>query len=493
MAFLRDKDGTQYRMVLDYEKKVNFLKQSLHFEPRGEQFRLLESSSTQRFVTLIAGTRFGKSMIASADVAAEICLLPQRTKKALIWWIVAPDYDLGALEFDYIYDFIVEAGFIPCDKNQVPANDYKNGYVTRTENKKPTINVYYPLAFDVKKDEYSFQRGISQIQIRSADTQNARTFQGREVDGLIFSECSQLNNLKYLLEHRLYRAVGSRVGRVIMPTTPDGLGYLKDVICARGDKDSNIYHKDWITLGPYASTEGNFSKDEYEYMKDLIGEDSPGFQEQYMGLFVPRSGRVYKNFFEKTHVFTKAQEDKYLLAHANYNNYQIYLGIDFGFQNPCACVFAAKIGEQYVVFDEIHQAEMPIHDFGNEIKGKLEHYGIQYYQAFADIDHQQTIILRKMGVYTQPARKHDQQSSIEYVRNQFHINAASKKPNIMVSERCKKLIKELMEYHYKEETTDVHNPSELPVKKDDHACDALRYMIWTPSYMYSKQKKEKVA
>jgi len=48
---------------------------------------------------------------------------------------------------------------------------------------------------------------------------------------------------------------------------------------------------------------------------------------------------------------------------------------------------------------------------------------------------------------------------------------------VHVDRRCKNLIKELESYRYERGRSTSKNQSEMPVKKDDHACDALRYSI----------------
>jgi len=201
---------------------------------------------------------------------------------------------------------------------------------------------------------------------------------------------------------------------------------------------------------------------------------------------------VYPNFLPDTHVYAQEQEDKFF-ARSHYCNHTILLGIDFGWQNPSACLFVAKVGERYFVFDEIYGSHIPIENFADMIREKLAQWGITHYIAYADIDYQLTNILRNRGVFTMPARKHDKFTRIEYVRQQFNVNAQSGLPNIMLHARCRFTVNELLEYHYPDSNRDDINPSEQPVEKDNHGCDALSYLVWTPQYaLYSSKKREKV-
>jgi hypothetical protein len=393
------------------------------------------------------------------------------------------------LEFDYVYDFLLKANFKPVDTNQVPdARNY--GYVSRIMSPKPTLKIYYPDIFGVRESDNSNQRGVSIYQVRTGETGHEGNFLGRECDGVIFSECAEFSNLKYLIGHRILRAVASRKGRFIMPTTPQGLGYLKNEICEWGNRNSEKYQSEWATLGPYKSTDGAMEQSEFEYAKKLLGEDNPAFQEQYLGLFTARSGRVYPNFLPDTHVYSLSQEQKFF-QRSHYCNHQILLGIDFGWQNPAACLFVAKIGERHYVFDEIFGPQIQITDFADMIKEKLRLWGIKSFTAYADNDYQQTNILNKRGVFTLPARKQDKFTRREFVRLQFNMQPDGL-PNIVISERCKNTIREHLEYHYKVSKNETVNPSELPEEKDNHSCDALSYLIWTPRYLYSTSKREQV-
>jgi phage terminase large subunit len=61
------------------------------------------------------------------------------------------------------------------------------------------------------------------------------------------------------------------------------------------------------------------------------------------------------------------------------------------------------------------------------------------------------------------------------------------KPTIYFSSMCKNLIKEIEAYKYPEEKKD-RNPSELPMKEDDHGPDALRYLVLHLKYGITKDK-----
>ena len=66
------------------------------------------------------------------------------------------------------------------------------------------------------------------------------------------------------------------------------------------------------------------------------------------------------------------------------------------------------------------------------------------------------------------------------------------KPTMFISSVCVNFIKELEAYKYPEDKPD-RNPSELPMKEDDHGPDAFRYLVLHLKYGVQKDDKLPVA
>lgn len=62
------------------------------------------------------------------------------------------------------------------------------------------------------------------------------------------------------------------------------------------------------------------------------------------------------------------------------------------------------------------------------------------------------------------------------------------KPTLFISSVCKNFIQEMEAYKYPEEKKD-RNPSELPVKENDHGPDAIRYLVLHLKYGLHKEDK----
>ena len=88
----------------------------------------------------------------------------------------------------------------------------------------------------------------------------------------------------------------------------------------------------------------------------------------------------------------------------------------------------------------------------------------------------------------------DVASGITRIREYFQLDEKGKAHLYIFKDKCPNLCRELQTYRYKEYTEiqeKTRNKSEDPVKKNDHAVDALRYMMMTRPNTPSKPPVEK--
>ena len=197
----------------------------------------------------------------------------------------------------------------------------------------------------------------------------------------------------------------------------------------------------------------------------LIAEWPEEVQEtRIKGFFASFMGAVYKAFSKKTHVVKPFRIPE---------SWERYRGIDFGFNNPFVCLWMARNPDGiWYVYDEHYRPRATIGSHAgviDRISGAE-----QYIATYADHDAQDRAELWELGIYTMPARK-EKRSGIEAVQRMLKIRGNGK-PRLYIFENCINTIKEMSAYHYAE-GTDLKDPQDEPVKKDDHTLDALRYII----------------
>jgi len=183
------------------------------------------------------------------------------------------------------------------------------------------------------------------------------------------------------------------------------------------------------------------------------------------GHFAAFLGAVYKIFSRDTHII-KAFE-----IPADWPRYR---AIDWGFNNPFACLWLARDPDKHwYVYAEHYRAQELLAYHAERIK---QISGRERYQAtWADHDAQDRYEFENLGIRT-AAALNDIHLGIEAVQAALKIQADGK-PRLFIFEKCKHTIEEMMGYRWAE-GTETKDPKDEPLKVNDHTLDALRYAIY---------------
>jgi len=150
-------------------------------------------------------------------------------------------------------------------------------------------------------------------------------------------------------------------------------------------------------------------------------------------------------------------------------NDAIYLGIDFGYRNPFACLWiqVREHGERVVVLDEYYRRLRTTAENAREILAQSKTMGYMPISAvYADPSNPEghATLANILGVPVQAPRRPVTVGQ-ELVRQWLKLRPEGK-PGLLISHRCKNLIRELQTYM-------AHEPG----KGEHHALDALRYFF----------------
>lgn len=152
------------------------------------------------------------------------------------------------------------------------------------------------------------------------------------------------------------------------------------------------------------------------------------------------------------------------------NTFSYYTaGADFGWNVPSAFVLTGWYDEECYVLDEVYQAELTTDEFLDKIRECLVRNNLGFDDldgVYADASSPENIeVFCREGLNTYPSVK--------------NVNAkieTTKMTRIHVHPRCVNLIRELEGYQWKKDKDG--NILDIPVKKDDHATDALMYDVY---------------
>lgn len=208
------------------------------------------------------------------------------------------------------------------------------------------------------------------------------------------------------------------------------------------------------------------------------------------GRWVQAEGVIYELFNPNIHIVDPFDIPK---------DWRRYLSIDFGYNNPFVALWAAVDGDGTIyVYRELYVTEQLVSDLAERIKSltrldypddhDFDNPARHFANAWADHDLEDRATLDRHGIRTAPALK-EVNTGIEAVKMRFRIDARGKPRMVffrdMLVEEDRRLVAahrpvglfgEITLYSW-QKTTSGEFSKDIPIKDNDHAMDALRYLV----------------
>lgn len=190
------------------------------------------------------------------------------------------------------------------------------------------------------------------------------------------------------------------------------------------------------------------------------------FYDRYIrGLWVLSEGIIFDNFDKDTMV---KEPPKNAIAS------QYYVSIDYGTQNATVFLLWAKYDKQWYCIDEYYYSgrdssrQKTDEEYSRELR---KFVGDKKVKVIVDPSAASFIAqLRKEGFKVIKAKN----NVLDGIRA---TQVAMNKGTICFSSKCKNLFTEFSSYIWDEKA--IEHGEDKPVKQHDHACDALRYFVYT--------------
>lgn len=183
------------------------------------------------------------------------------------------------------------------------------------------------------------------------------------------------------------------------------------------------------------------------------------------GHFASFLGAVYKTFTRLTHVCAPFEIPA---------DWPRYRGIDWGFNNPFACLWMALSPDRiWYIYAEHYSAQQTLAYHAERIK-KISGKD-RYRVTWADHEAQERHEFKTLGIKTMPAKK-DIHLGIEAVQAALKVQDNGK-PRVQIMNTCPRTIREMAGLRWPE-GTDTKDPKDIPLQKDDHCPDIVRYIIY---------------
>ena len=223
----------------------------------------------------------------------------------------------------------------------------------------------------------------------------------------------------------------------------------------------------------------------------LVGISEEEIQARTHGTFIKHTGLVYaKQFTQENLMEDILESDDWPLYHAKWGH---FIMMDHGYNNPTAFLFGCYDQEgRVIIYDEIYQSKKLVWENAEDVLKRIEKHRIQptYIVGDPTIDTKSPITgttiqieYGEAGVYI-ALGFHDISPGISRVQSRFSKNL------LYITRRCEKLLWELNRYRWDKFASAKiavrRNQKEVPLKKDDHALDALRYGICSRPALYDE-------
>ena len=301
---------------------------------------------------------------------------------------------------------------------------------------------------------------ISKIGFKSCD-QGREKFQGTSLDYVWFDEEPPED---IYIECKM--RVLDRCGLIFGTMTPlKGLTWVYNTIYLNDRNDSDIWyeHIQWED-NPY------LSKNEIEKLTANLSQEE--LESRKFGNFTSGTGLVYSEFDENVNVI-----EPFDVPSSWYDK----ISIDPGLHNPLSCHwYACDFDNNIYVIAEHYEKQKPVDYHAQKIKeiSKRLNWPTKNGKIEAIIDsaaNQRTLASEKSvselfydcGILVNPYVNKDLFSGINRVKSYF--KNANNERKLFIFKTCVNLIREIKGYFW--------GNADVPIKKDDHALDELRYYI----------------
>ena len=373
--------------------------------------------SPARFVSVVAGRRFGKTFLAVGSLIRAAVKAPNQNV-----WYVAPTYG-AAKEICWLMLL-----------SEIPAD-----YIAKTNETSLTVRLI----------------NGSYIALKGAEKPN--NLRGRALNHVVLDEFADMRPETW---YEVIRAsLSDRQGSALFIGTPKGRNHFYDLWAKAKDGSS-----DWQSFQYTTLQGGNVPAEEIDAARADLDERT--FKQEYEAAFVTYQGLIYYGFSREESVLDIGDDSGTL-----------HIGMDFNL-DPMSAVICIRKGEKLYAVDEIVMYGSNTDEMVAEIINRYPRRSIIIYPDPASRQRKTSAggrtdlsILQNAGFSVKAKNSH------ALVRDR--INAVNSrllsgdgKRHFYVSPKCKQTIKSLERQTYKEGTS-------IPNKDDgfDHMNDAVGYLI----------------
>src|SRR3990167_718130 len=283
--------------------------------------------------------------------------------------------------------------------------------------------------------------------------ESVENLRGQAFDFIVIDEVAMMRAFWMYWQEVIRPTLTDTQGEVLFCSTPKGYNHFFDLANLElTDKDFKSFH-----FTTYDNP--HIPREEIETARIQMTPDR--FSQEYLADFTKTEGLVYKEFKRERHIYSGEEA---LIT----EKWTKVAGIDFGYTNPAAILHIRVRDDMFYIEEEWYK------------KGRTERQIAEYVAqgnfsaVYPDPESPSAIEeLKNAGVNVREVVKGKDSvaSGIQRIRELLIAG------RIKVHTRCRNLISEFETYSYDDDMENDIDRKEKPIKFNDHALDALRYVV----------------
>lgn len=430
---------------------------SVGYKPHEMQRSIHRAATRSRFRVVCAGRRTGKSTLGGHELTPRALEAHLRYEeldphaKRMEYWIVGPEYSDSEKEFRALYNDLKQL--------EVPF-DHPGTY------------------YDVGGGNMHISLWGGRFQVHAKSAKYPKSLVGEGLHGVILAEAAKLKSTVWT---KFIRPMLSDYnGYALLSSTPEGKNWFYDAWMnqQRGLPGWwSIRMPSWAN--PFVYPGGENDPEIMALRRELTPES---FNQEIGADFTEFVGRVFKEFDENLHC-----------RRLEYNpNWPTYAAVDYGWTNPFVWLVVQRDRwDNLYVIDEFYESHVRVDEAPGilEAQGKIYPNMREFFPDPASPGDTRILEDKLNMVSTGNPTGGELKERLRLIRKWLGINpellhlpenSHLREPKLFVDPvKCPNFIREFNDYRYpknREETSG--NPSEVPMKKDDHTPEAMgRLMV----------------
>lgn len=288
--------------------------------------------------------------------------------------------------------------------------------------------------------------------------ESIETLRGQQFDLIVIDEVASMRNFKLNWQEVVRPTLTDTKGEALFISTPKGFNHFYELFNEQEkDPDYKSFH-----FTTYDNT--HIPREEVDKASAELGADR--FAQEYLADFRKTEGLVYKEFDRDKNVISEQQLVD--LKMRGLALVELLVGIDFGYTNPCAVlsVYRDRSDTYYLLkeFYERGKTDAEVAEYVVGLKAQRVYPDPESPAAIAELTK------RKVNVREVIKGKDSIKNGIDRVREVLRAG------KLFIHADCVNTIMEFETYVYPESKQD-QNDDENPTDDNNHALDALRYVI----------------